>query len=114
MNLDDISKSIHNIAKDKGFWDPMKKLPKKDHFIFYSKQLAMVHSEVTEVLEALRKNKGEDQVIEEMSDIIIRVLDLYAGMIEYGALTPTRSLNESLALKVAHNITRPKMHGVAG
>lgn len=114
MNLDDISKSIHNTAKDKGFWDPMKKLPKKDHFVFYSKQLAMVHSEVTEVLEALRKDKGEDQIIEEMADIIIRVLDLYAGMIEHGAVSGNKSLNESLAKKVAHNITRPKMHGVAG
>lgn len=114
MNLDEISKSIHNTAKEKGFWDPVDRMDKQDSFVFYAKQLAMIHSEATEVLEALRKDKGEDQVVEEMADIIIRVLDLYAGMVEYGTLSAGKSLNEILAKKVAHNITRPKMHGVAG
>jgi NTP pyrophosphatase (non-canonical NTP hydrolase) len=58
----------------KGFWDD------NNGTIFYLKQLAMVHSEVSEVLEAIRKEKGDDQVVEELADIIIRVLDLYAGL----------------------------------
>jgi hypothetical protein len=33
--------------------------PKADPFIFFAKQIAMIHSEATEVLEALRKQKGQ-------------------------------------------------------
>jgi NTP pyrophosphatase (non-canonical NTP hydrolase) len=113
MNLDEMAKTIHRTAKEKGFWDPMKKKG-MDHFVFYAKQLAMIHSEATEVLEALRKDKGQEQIVEEIADIIIRTLDLYEGLIEHGVINSTHSLNDSLAKKAAYNITRPKMHGVAG
>ena len=70
----------------------------------------MVHSEVSEVLEAIRKEKGDDQVVEELADIIIRVLDLYAGLVRDGYTK--LSLEESLKSKAQTNTERPKMHGV--
>lgn len=108
-----MAKTIHRTAKEKGFWDPMKKKG-MDHFVFYAKQLAMIHSEATEVLEALRKDKGQEQIIEEIADIIIRTLDLYEGLVEHKVIDAGSSLNEAVAKKAAYNITRPKMHGVAG
>lgn len=111
MNLDRLAYELHINALEKGFWDPLKKLP-EDKFVFFAKQLAMIHSEVTEVLEALRKDKGEEAVVEELADIIIRVLDLWAGLDAHG-VTQT-SLQDSLLKKAETNKSRPKMHGVAG
>lgn len=106
MNIDQLAYELHETAKEKGFWD----YPRD--FVFFAKQLAMVHSEVTEVLEALRKTKGEKAVVEELADIIIRVLDLYEGLRESEIVTS--SLQEILEEKANINKDRPKMHGVLG
>ncbi len=42
-------------------------------------KLALIHSEVSEALEAYREHE-KDAFVEELADIIIRVLDLSAGM----------------------------------
>jgi NTP pyrophosphatase (non-canonical NTP hydrolase) len=113
MNLDQLAKTLHQTATEKGFWDFIYNNQHAGHeFIFFSKQLAMVHSEVTEVLEALRKDKGQQAVVEELADIIIRVLDLYAGLQANGFVSA--SLDEVLSQKANFNSTRPRMHGVAG
>lgn len=114
MNIDRLARDIHANAVEKGFWDYMYKngSPDGDTFIFYGKQLAMIHSEVTEVLEAIRKTKGQDQVVEEFADIIIRVLDLYEGMRIRGDIQD--SLHDVLQKKIAINTHRDKMHGVLG
>jgi hypothetical protein len=112
VNLDELSENIHKTAVEKGFWQPMERMEDQDHFIFYCKQIAMIHSEATEVLEALRKNKGELAVVEELADIIIRVLDLYAGMyVEEDVYT---SLHETLLVKLDINKDRPRLHGTRG
>lgn len=112
MNLDKLSKNLHETALEKGFWDPFHRMHKDDRFVFYSKQLAMIHSEVTEVLEALRKDKGQDKVVEELADILIRVFDLYAGMRINGDVQD--SLDQTLKDKAKFNTSRPRLHGVAG
>lgn len=112
MNLDNLAGALHATAAEKGFWDPVSRMDRDDYFVFYAKQLAMVHSEVTEVLEALRKFKGEREVVEEMADIIIRVLDLYGGMVANGDLS--LSLDSVLEEKSNFNKNRERLHGVAG
>lgn len=114
MNLDEISKEIHLTSTEKGFWDYMytNLAGPKDDFIFFAKQIAMIHSEATEVLEALRKDKGQDQVVEELADILIRVFDLYEGLKLNGNVSD--SLHETLEKKMGINKDRPRMHGVAG
>lgn len=101
--LDALSAVLHETAIEKGFWDGE---------IGYDKignKLALVHSEVTEVLEAIRKNKGSEEVVEEISDIIIRTLDLYAAMRNTGDIT--HSLDEVLFNKMEKNKIRPTLHG---
>lgn len=112
MNLDRLSIKLHETAVEKGFWDALGSLPEEDKFIFYAKQIAMIHSEATEVLEALRKSKGHDQVVEELADIIIRVCDLYEGLRENGEVI--YSLNKVVRDKARINKGRPKLHGVRG
>jgi NTP pyrophosphatase (non-canonical NTP hydrolase) len=112
MNLDKLAFELHETAVEKGFWEPLKKMPEEDKFIFYAKQIAMIHSEATEVLEALRKSKGHDQVVEELADIIIRVLDLYEGLKDGGEVV--FSLEKTVRSKAKVNKGRPKLHGVKG
>lgn len=107
FDLDDIAHTIHANAVEKGFWDAN---TEENRVIFYLKQLAMIHSEVSETLEAIRKEKGPDLVVEELADIVIRVLDLWAGM-SWDHYT-NKSLKDAIAEKVKINSSRPKMHGV--
>lgn len=112
MNLDKLSAKLHETAVEKGFWDPLGNLSEDDKFVFYAKQIAMIHSEATEVLEALRKSKGHDQVVEELADIIIRICDLYEGLRLNGEVL--YSLDKTVRSKARINTRRPKLHGVRG
>ena len=101
--LDALAAILHETAVEKGFWDGE---------IGYDKvgnKLALVHSVVTEVLEAIRKNKGSEEVVEEMADVIIRLLDIYAAMRNTEDIF--HSLDEVLAKKININKERPKLHG---
>ncbi len=103
--LDALSAVLHEIAREKGFWDGEYNYDKVGN------KLALVHSEVTEVLEAIRKNKGSEAVVEEMADVIIRLLDIYAAMRNEEAVL--HSLDEVLENKININKERPKLHGNA-
>ena len=102
--FDDICEEIHATAVEKGFW------PEDVDDIFITKQLMMIVSETVEVMEAIRKDKGEEAVADEMADILIRTFDLYAGLVEYGY---TRvSLDHAIENKTQINKSRPEKHGV--
>jgi NTP pyrophosphatase (non-canonical NTP hydrolase) len=101
--LDALAAVLHESAIEKGFWN----IPK--NFDVLGNKLALVHSEVTEVLEAIRKNKGSNEIVEEMADILIRTLDLYAAMMNGGFIT--HSLDEVLLSKMEKNKSRPTLHG---
>ena len=102
--LDDLAIKLHEVAVEKGFWD------QDIDDIFVSKQLMMIVSEVVEVLEAVRKDKGEEEIAKEFADIIIRTLDLYVGMVEAGYTKV--SLDYAFDEKTKFNKTRPEKHGV--
>jgi len=101
--LDALSAVLHETAIEKGFWSSPK------NFDVFGNKLALIHSEVTEVLEAIRKNKGSEDIVEEMSDILIRTLDLYASMRNAGFVE--HSLDEVLFNKIEKNKVRPALHG---
>jgi NTP pyrophosphatase (non-canonical NTP hydrolase) len=101
--LDALSAVLHETAREKGFWDGDYSYDKVGN------KLALVHSEVTEVLEAIRKNQGSEKVVEEMADVIIRLLDIYAAMRNEEELI--HSLDEVLENKLNKNKERPKLHG---
>lgn len=107
FDLDDIAHTIHENAVEKGFWEAN---TEENRTIFYLKQLAMIHSECSEVLEAIRKEKGSEVVVEELADIIIRTLDLWAGLVRDGYTK--KSIQDSLIEKMNYNTKRDKMHGV--
>jgi NTP pyrophosphatase (non-canonical NTP hydrolase) len=102
--FDELAEQLHTTAVEKGFW------PEEIDDIFVAKQCMMIVSEVTEVMEAVRKDKGEEEIAKEFADIIIRTLDLYAGMVEAGYTKI--SLDYAMDTKTQFNKTRPEKHGV--
>ena len=102
--LDDLAEQLHETAVSKGFW------PEDIDDIFIAKQCMMIVSEVTELIEAIRKNKGEEEIAMETADILIRTLDLYAGLV--GSAYTTVSLDYALQEKANINKDRPQKHGV--
>jgi NTP pyrophosphatase (non-canonical NTP hydrolase) len=110
LTLDDMGREIHELAVEKGFWDVIKDAPQEQVDIFITKQLMMIVSEAVEVMEAIRKSHGPEAVADEMADIVIRTLDLYAGLKELEYVnTP---LQVALNNKTSINKSRPQKHGV--
>ena len=101
--LDALAALLHETAREKGFWDGNYSHDK------IGNKLALVHSEVTEVLEAIRKSHGSEKIVEEMADVIIRLLDLYAAMRDENLVE--HSFDEVLDKKLNINKERPRLHG---
>lgn len=110
MHADDISNTfaalavdIHQMNYSNGFWDGS-----QDSF---GQKIALVHSELSEALEADRKNLMDDKLPDrpgrevELADAMIRIFDL-AG--RYGM-----DLGGALVAKIAYNASRPYKHGKA-
>lgn len=106
MSLDVLAEKAYENASNKGFHEGM-------DFASIQWQLmkiALIHSEGSEVLEALRKEKGEQAVVEEIADILIRTLDFYWALRQGGVVN--LSLDEVYNAKALKNSQRPHMHGV--
>jgi len=98
--LNDLCTCVHANNKEKGFYDKPREV---------GTLLALIHSEVSEALEAdrtdatdthLRNRRGIEV---ELADVVIRVLDLgaYLGLDIGGAVMD----------KIKYNLTRPYKHG---
>lgn len=102
-SFDRLGREIHKTNVEKGFWKDPEMMDK------YAAKLALIHSEVTEVLEALRKSQGADKVTEEFADILIRTFDLYATLVEAGEADPY--LYKVMTDKMETNKNRAPKHG---
>lgn len=105
MNINDLCKESHDRAVRKGFYETPPTIEQR---------LCLIHSEVSEALEAYREGKLDTRLNEkgkpegfwsEIADVIIRCCDL-AG--RNGV-----DLAKEIRLKSDYNETRPHKHGKA-
>ncbi len=99
-DIDILTLSAHETAKNKGFHDD---LPDDlwNHPRHVLSMLALVHTEVSEATEAVRKNDYEG-FRTELADIVIRVLDI-AGAFKI-------PLHQVIVSKMEKNLARPRKH----
>jgi NTP pyrophosphatase (non-canonical NTP hydrolase) len=100
--LDEFGHYCNAVSTSKGFWDLE---PNPD---VYLAKMALIHSEVSEVLEAYRKQQGPEKIADEFADIFIRMVDLWSVMNQQGEVG---SLRDAILAKTMVNRDRPKMHG---
>lgn len=95
-----ISKECHEISASKGWWD-------KDRND--GEMICLMHSELSEAMEGLRKGLNDDHIPEfkmveaELADTVIRIFDM--------AHARGYRLPEAVLAKMAYNKTRPHRHG---
>ena len=95
MSLNILGRIAHEISLSKGWWDQ----PRNPMEI-----AALIHSEVSEFVEEERRAEyDEEKAMEEMADVIIRVVD-YCAFRGW-------DIDMAVAKKMEKNRTRERRHG---
>jgi len=95
------SRAVHEIAVDKGWWE----VDRND-----GEMIALMHSELSEALEGLRRGnkesehiKGFTAVEEELADVVIRIMDY--------AVSREQDIALAIVKKIEFNSGREYKHG---
>jgi len=100
MDLNVIRDRAYAGAKERGFWDYA---DIKEEKVRIGCRLALVHCEVSEAIEELRKPDMDIYKFgEELIDVIIRIGDIAAYY--------NIDLDSTMESKLNHNLTRPLRH----
>ena len=93
-SLNSLIKECHRVAKSKGWWDEKRN---------EGELIALMHSELSEALAAMRNYGTKDNIAEELADCCIRIFD-YCGAKDI-------NLGKALFKKIEYNKTRSYHHG---
>lgn len=93
-SISEFIKQCHLVARDKGWW-----VEERNE----GELIALMHSELSEALEAMRNHGKKEDIAEELADCCIRIFD-YCGARQI-------DLEGALVKKIEYNKTRPYRHG---
>lgn len=93
MDITELVRNAHENAVNKGFWDKPRE---------FGTMIALIHSELSEALEAHRQG-NMDEVAEELADVFIRMGDLCGGL--------NIDIETAILKKMEKNRSRPRLHG---
>lgn len=122
MELNELRDKIHRNAVNKGFYDGLDNLSNELKHAYIAQKIALIHSELSEALEADRKcsyaNWGggptdisstnfeafiKDTFEDELSDAMIRIFDLCGWL--------NIDIDTHIKLKMEYNESREQKHG---
>ncbi|MDO8661869.1 MAG: hypothetical protein Q7K98_01425 [Candidatus Omnitrophota bacterium] len=93
-SINNFIRECHKVAKSKGWWLDIRN---------DGELIALMHSELSEALEAMRKGGKKEELAEELADCCIRIFD-YCGARKI-------DLEKALVKKIEYNKGRPYRHG---
>lgn len=96
-----LQKDVHQNARDKGWWDT----DRND-----GELLALMHSELSEALEALRAGNPPDDKVPAFSGVTVELADVVIRIMDY-AEARGFSVAGAIVAKIEFNKSRERMHG---
>lgn len=101
MVLDELARSFNKNSVIKGFWEGEYNIGEK---------IALIHSELSEALEAVRHGNPPDEHCPEFTSLEIELADTIIRIGDLAAHLGLR-LGEAVCAKHVFNTTRPHKHG---
>jgi NTP pyrophosphatase (non-canonical NTP hydrolase) len=92
---------VHQVAVSKGWWEEERNP---------GEMIALMHSELSEALEGLRKGNPPDEHLPEFKSVEVELADCIIRIMDFAARWGLR-VGDALVSKHAFNATRPYKHG---
>ncbi|CAB1078735.1 hypothetical protein D1AOALGA4SA_6468 [Olavius algarvensis Delta 1 endosymbiont] len=96
-----VAQEVNNIAIDKGWWEGERN---------EGELIALMHSELSETLEAIRKGNPPDDKIPEFTGVEAELADVIIRIMDFAAAKGYR-VGEAVVAKINYNKNRPYKHG---